>query len=96
MAVGMTRTAAAEWCAARELPIVALEAGAPDLFQTVLPSVPVALAVGNETTGVSYEIKDHAALVVGLPMSDQVESLSAAVAGSIALYVVAQNLSRRE
>lgn len=96
MATGMTRSAAVEWCAARQLPVVALEAGAPDLFQTVLPSTPVALAVGNETAGVSDEIKDHAALVVGLPMSDQVESLSAAVAGSVALYVVAQNLSQRE
>ncbi len=95
MATGMTRTAAAEWCAARELPIVALEPGAPDLFQAVLPSMPVALAVGNETVGVSGEIKDHAALVVGLPMSDRVESLSAAVAGSVALYIVAQNLSQR-
>ena len=62
---------------------------------TTLPSVPVALAVGNETAGVSDEIKDHAALVVGLPMSDEVESLSAAVAGSVALYVVAHNLGRR-
>lgn len=95
MATGMTRSAATEWCAARELPIVALEAGAPDLFRAVLPSMPVALAVGNETVGVSDEIKDHAALVVGLPMSDRVESLSAAVAGSVALYVIAQNLSQR-
>jgi tRNA G18 (ribose-2'-O)-methylase SpoU len=78
-----------------ELPVVAVEAGAPDLFQAVLPSMPVALAIGNETTGVSDEIKDHAALVVGLPMSDEVESLSAAVAGSVALYVVAHNLGRR-
>jgi len=95
MATSMTRSAAIEWCAMCELPVVAVEAGAPDLFQAVLPSMPVALAVGNETTGVSDEIKDHAALVVGLPMSDQVESLSAAVAGSVALYVVAHNLGRR-
>ncbi len=95
IATGMTRSAATEWCTARELPIVVLEAGAPDLFQAVLPSMPVALAVGNETVGVSSEVKDHAALVVGLPMSDQVESLSAAVAGSVALYIVAQNLSPR-
>ena len=95
IAAGMTRLVAVEWCAARQLPVVVLEAGAPDLFQATLPSVPVALAVGNETAGVSDEIKDHAALVVGLPMSDEVESLSAAVAGSVALYVVAHNLGRR-
>lgn len=95
MATGMTRTTAVEWCAARKLPVIALEAGAPDLLKTILPPPPVALAVGNETTGVSYEIKDHAALVVGLPMSEGVESLSAAVAGSVALYVVANKLSRQ-
>jgi TrmH family RNA methyltransferase len=95
IAAGMTRSAAVEWCAAHQLPVVVLEVGAPDLFQATLPSVPLALAVGNEAAGVSDEIKDHAALVVGLPMSDEVESLSAAVAGSVALYVVAHNLGRR-
>ena len=50
------------------------------------------LAIGNEATGLDAEIRHHAALVVGLPMAPYVDSLSAAVAGSVALYALTHRL----
>jgi TrmH family RNA methyltransferase len=77
--------------------IVALAAGGVDLFggrrpAGPLPSGPLALAVGGEAAGLSPEILGAAALVAGIPMDPGVESLSAAVAGSIALYALAHDL----
>lgn len=43
----------------------------------------VAVVVGNEGGGVSNELKQHATNVVSIPMSGEVESLNAGVAGSI-------------
>ena len=66
---------------------IALEAGegATPLFTTDIPE-PALLVVGSEGQGVSPSILDHADLKVALPMLGRVESLNAAVAGSIALY----------
>ena len=83
---------AAGWCASRDRPIVLLEAGAPNLFEAGLPEGPMALAVGSEATGTSSALAGAASLQVGLPMASSVESLSVAVAGSIALYAVAFGL----
>jgi TrmH family RNA methyltransferase len=47
---------------------------------------PIALVVGNETTGVSDEILQTADLVVQIPMSKQVESLNVGVATGISVY----------
>ena len=83
---------AVAWCAARSRPIVLLEAGAPDLFGARLPEGPLALAVGSEATGTTSRVAGAASLRVGLPMSGAVESLSVAIAGSIALYALALGL----
>lgn len=95
IAVGMTISEAVEWCATRSIPIVALAAGAPSLFSAPLPDRPLALAVGNEALGLSSVVANRAALTVGLPMSGPVESLSVAVAGSVALYSLSYRLIRR-
>src|SRR6266478_1142862 len=47
---------------------------------------PLALVVGNEGKGISRLVREHCDLLVKLPMRGQVNSLNAAVAGSIALY----------
>ena len=47
---------------------------------------PLALVVGNEGKGISRLVREHCDLLVRLPMHGQVNSLNAAVAGSIALY----------
>lgn len=97
VARGVERRAAAVWCAERGVAIVALAAGGVDLFSGrspagPLPAGPLALAVGGEAAGLSPEILEAAAVVAGIPMDPGVESLSAAVAGSIALYALAQDL----
>lgn len=83
---------AAEWCASRDRPIVLLEAGAPNLFEVGPPEGPLALAVGSEAAGATSALAEAASFKVGLPMAGSVESLSVAVAGSIALYAVALGL----
>lgn len=47
---------------------------------------PLALVVGNEGKGISRLVREHCDLLVYLPMYGQINSLNAAVAGSIALY----------
>lgn len=96
VAYGVERGEAVEWCAARSIPIVALEADAPSLFAAGPPEPPVALAVGGEAAGLGVGLLDRAARVVGLPMEAGVESLSAAVAGSIAMYALALGLTSTE
>lgn len=96
IAAGVERAAALDWCAARGLAVVALEAGAPGLLDAPLPAGPVALAIGNEAAGLSSEIAVRADRVASLPMAPGIESLSAAVAGSIAMYVLAHALVSAE
>lgn len=66
---------------------VAVEAGegSRNLYEIDVPE-PTLLVIGSEGRGISPTILDHADLVVSLPMLGRVESLNAAVAGSIALY----------
>jgi len=49
---------------------------------------PLALVVGNEGSGLSRLTREKCDFIVQLPMVGQVESLNAAVAGSIVLYQV--------
>ncbi len=46
----------------------------------------LALVVGNESKGISRLVREHCDLLIKLPMRGRVNSLNAAVAGSIALY----------
>ena len=93
---GLTRGEAVGLLKGRGVAIVALVGGMPSLFEAAIPEGPLALAVGNEGAGIGPEIRDGAALVVGLPMAPGIESLSAAVAGSIAMYALAHRLTTRE
>ena len=45
-----------------------------------------ALVVGNEGKGISRLVREHCDLLIRLPMRGHINSLNAAVAGSIALY----------
>jgi RNA methyltransferase, TrmH family len=99
VARGVEREAAAAWCAGSGVAIVALAAGGSDLFGGrapggPLPAGPLALAVGGEAAGLSPEIRAVAAVTIGIPMEPGTESLSAAVAGSVALYALAHDLVR--
>jgi len=46
----------------------------------------LALVVGNESKGISRLVREHCDLLIKLPMRGHINSLNAAVAGSIALY----------
>jgi 23S rRNA (guanosine2251-2'-O)-methyltransferase len=47
---------------------------------------PLALVVGNEGKGMGRLVREHCDLLIRLPMYGQINSLNAAVAGSVALY----------
>ena len=51
---------------------------------------PLALVVGSEGQGMRSLVRDSCDLLLRLPMRGQVESLNAAVAGSVALYLAWQ------
>jgi len=51
---------------------------------------PLVLVVGSEGKGLSRLVRDRCDLLAALPMQGRVNSLNAAVAGSIALYLARQ------
>jgi TrmH family RNA methyltransferase len=51
---------------------------------------PAALLIGNEGSGLSQDLLDHADQLVSIPTPGPVESLNAGVAGSILLYEAAR------
>lgn len=56
---------------------------------------PLALVVGNEGKGISRLVREHCDVLVRLPMYGQINSLNAAVAGSIALYEALRQRTQR-
>lgn len=61
------------------------EAGGCQLVDTDLTG-PVAIVIGNETTGMSAGWREACDVIAEIPMSGSASSLNASVAGSIALY----------
>jgi 23S rRNA (guanosine2251-2'-O)-methyltransferase len=59
-------------------------------LQQVRLDGPLALVVGNEGQGMRSLVRDSCDILMRLPMRGQIESLNAAVAGSIALYLAWQ------
>ena len=55
----------------------------------------LALVVGNEGKGISRLVREHCDLLIKLPMRGTINSLNAAVAGSIALYEALRQRSRK-
>lgn len=68
--------------------VIGLEGGpeAQPVEQTRLDG-PLALVVGNEGEGMRLLVRQSCDLLVRLPMRGEIESLNAAVAGSVALYL---------
>lgn len=56
---------------------------------------PLALVVGNEASGMRLLVRDSCDLLMRLPMRGKVESLNAAVAGSVALYLAWQHRQKK-
>lgn len=56
---------------------------------------PLALVVGNEGEGMRLLVRQKCDLLMRLPMRGQIESLNAAVAGSVALYLALEARAKR-
>ena len=60
------------------------------LFGCELLTDPVAIVVGAEGAGLSQLVGDRLDAAVRIPLADQVESLNASVAASLAVFEVAR------
>ena len=61
-------------------------------FDSVRYHLPIAIVVGNETTGVSHEVLDTADMIVELPMWGINKSLNVMVSLGIILYEIMKQL----
>lgn len=66
------------------------EGGAEALFDSRM-TPPLVLVVGSEGSGLRRLVRETCDLVVSIPMAGRIESLNAAVAGSIALYEIVRD-----
>ncbi len=66
--------------------VVGLAGEAQTFYTQANLTGPLALVVGNEGKGISRLVREHCDLLIRLPMRGHINSLNAAVAGSIALY----------
>jgi 23S rRNA (guanosine2251-2'-O)-methyltransferase len=53
-------------------------------------NLPLGLVIGNEADGLRRLVRDRCDFLVQLPMYGRVQSLNAAIAGSLALYAARQ------
>lgn len=63
--------------------------GAVDLHDFDLADGPLVLVVGSEDKGLSRLVTETCDVLVSIPMANQLESLNAGVAASVALYAIA-------
>ena len=68
------------------VPLFVLDMAGENLFKLADKPSKFALLVGNESRGVSKEMKEQADNLIALPMNGNMESLNAGVSLSIALY----------
>lgn len=75
--------------------VAAVASGGEPLFTTDLRP-PIAIAIGNEATGLSDELRDAATRRVTIPMPGNFESLNAAAAAAVCLFeCVRQHRARK-
>jgi 23S rRNA (guanosine2251-2'-O)-methyltransferase len=71
--------------------IVALDTGpGSESILTARVPLPAALLLGSEGRGISRHVRSLSDLVVAIPISQEVESLNVATAGSIALFEISR------
>jgi 23S rRNA (guanosine2251-2'-O)-methyltransferase len=80
----LTRTI--EYLKKHNIWVVGLAGEATTLYTQANLAGPLALVVGNEGKGMSRLVREHCDVLIKLPMHGYINSLNAAVAGSIALY----------
>jgi 23S rRNA (guanosine2251-2'-O)-methyltransferase len=69
------------WC-------IGLDGAAETTYDKANLTGAIALVVGSEGKGISRLVREHCDLLIRLPMRGQIESLNAAIAGSVALYEI--------
>ncbi len=72
------------------LNLIKADMNGENVFEAKFTS-PVGLVVGNEGQGVSKEISQICTTCVKIPMTNKVESLNAAISGSIIMYQIAKD-----
>ena len=83
---------AIQWLQQRNVWIVGLDTGAEaQLLGKIDLNMSLALVVGHEGEGLRRLVREKCDFILWLPMRGQVESLNAAVSGSIALYAAWQS-----
>src|SRR5215471_6795604 len=76
--------------------IIGLDGEAKTEYDKADLTGPLALVVGSEGRGIRRLVREHCDLLIRLPMHGRINSLNAAVAGSIALYeALRQRSSKR-
>ncbi|HKF36898.1 MAG TPA: 23S rRNA (guanosine(2251)-2'-O)-methyltransferase RlmB [Ktedonobacteraceae bacterium] len=90
----LTRTI--EWLKKQNIWVIGLDGEAKTEYDKADLRGALTLVVGNEGKGISRLVREHCDLLIKLPMHGHINSLNAAVAGSIALYeALRQRSSRR-
>jgi len=89
-ATGIVTSGSPEAVAAAGIVLVALVPADDGRGDPEAGDRPIGLMVGNEAHGLSPELVAAAAATITVPTSGAVESLNAAVAGSIAMFAIAQ------
>ena len=82
------------WCSERGIDTVCADAEGATLYTDVDWTVPNALIVGPESTGLSAEEVAVAGAAIKIPMKGKVESLNVAVATAVVLYEAARQRER--
>lgn len=77
-----------DWCRQQGYCLVAGHLSAPKECYAVSYSPKTALIIGNEGNGLTSVLPEEVDLLVKIPLANNVESLNAAVAGSILLYEI--------
>lgn len=85
-----------EWARARGFQLIATSAHADVDYQTLIPSQPWILVLGNEQKGLSQQQLAACDVSVSLPMRGRVSSLNLAVAAGVLLYQYAVVASPEE
>jgi len=73
----------------RGLRVVGTDAGAPLTYRDADLRGPLVLVIGSEGRGLAPVIRRHCDLLVRIPMRGRIESLNAAVAGSVLVFEAA-------
>ncbi|MBX5456388.1 MAG: 23S rRNA (guanosine(2251)-2'-O)-methyltransferase RlmB [Thermogemmatispora sp.] len=85
-----------EFLKQRNIWVIGLDATARQRYTEVDLTGPLALVVGSEAKGLHRLVREHCDLLVSIPMRGRIQSLNAAVAGSIVLYEVLRQQEQRK